>query len=303
MQLILWALHELATCAGVFLALVALLLIISRFTQKKKDLGRPHGKAGDTAGEEVGNDLLDAKVQDEKLQRANRMLHEEKYTKVLKLFQSLEVSEMATNRRTAFGWLSVVVRSMLREGIPSDKVAEGIVHFFTSGCLRAEPASVNASVQLLVRLKQPQLLVCVFQQLLELYPKVEPEARVCSAVLSALGDSDDLALLRKLLAKFEKNQELKNSVMTEQAYAQVVRCCTNAGDLVLAEQYACESNDERLCSARVLQSLLKAFAKAGNMESALALVDSIHLNDHFTSHVKLNLRLKLFCEGGKLDEV
>lgn len=165
-------------------------------------------------------------------------------------------------------------------------------------------ASLNACIQLLVRMKEHQLLVCVFQQLLSMYPEVEPDAKTYSTVLCALGDSEDVPLLQKLIAKVSSNQEIKDAVMkTEQFYAQAVRCCTNAGDLVLAEQYARESNDELLCSARVLQSLLKDLVKAGDMGRALALVDSIHLNEHITPRVKLNLRLKLLCEWGKLEEV
>jgi pentatricopeptide repeat protein len=303
MQLILWAINELATCAGVFLVLAMLLIIISRFAPRNKNPGR--GKAADAASAaEPGSDLLDAKVQDEKLQRANRMLHEEKYDKVLKLFQSLEASDIAANRRAAFGWLSVVVRSMLRKGMPSDQVLEAIVNFFTSGYLRANSASVNACIQLVVRLKDSQLLMCVFKRLQDMYPEVEPDAKTYSAVLSALGDSEDLALLQKLVAKFEKNQELKDSIMkTEQFFAQAVRCCTIAGDFAQAEQYARQSNDLQLCSARVLQPLLKDLTKAGNVDRALALVEGIHLNAHITSRVKLNLRVKLLCESGKLDEI
>jgi len=304
MQLIIWALNELATCAGVFLVLAMILIIISRFAApKNKTLGR-RGKAVEAASVELGSDPLDAKVQDEKLQRANRMLHEEKYDKVLKLFQSLEASDIAANRRAAFGWLSVVVRSMLRKGESSITVVEAIVDFFTSGFLRGNAASFNACIQLLVRLKESKLLASVFQQLQDRYPEIEPDAKSYSAVLCALGDSEDVAFLQKLIAKFLKSQELKDTVMrTEQFYAQAVRCCTNAGDLSLAEQYARESNEERLCSARVLQSLLKDLVKAGNMDRALVLVDSMHLNEHITPRVKLNLRLKLLCEWGKLDEV
>jgi len=210
----------------------------------------------DAAGAELGSDLLDAKIQDEKLQRANRMLHEEKYDKVLKMFQSLEAAEVSANRRAAFGWLSVVVRSMLRKGAPTTKLAGAIMNFFTNGFLRGNAASFNACVQLLVRLKEPQLLVCVFQQLQNMYPEVEPDAKTYSAVLCALGDTEDVTLLQKLVVKISATQEIKDAVMgSEQFYAQAVRCCTNAGDLVLAEQYARESNNEHLCSARVLQSL------------------------------------------------
>jgi pentatricopeptide repeat protein len=301
MQLILWALNEVATCAGVFLVLAMLLIIISKFGPKKRNVGRDSKgvKAADS-----GSDLLDDKVHDEKLQRANRMLHEEKYDKVLKLFQSLNASDVAVNRRAAFGWLSVVVRSMLRKGMPNDKVLEAIVNFFTAGFIRGTAPSVNACIQLLVRLKEPHLLTSVFQKLQDMYPEVEADAKAYSAVLFALGESEDLGLLRKLMAKFEKNKELKDSVMrTELFYAQAVKCCSNAGDLALAEKYARESNDERLCSARVLQSVLKDLAKAGSMDRALALVNDTHLNSHITSRVKLNLRVKLLCEFGNLEEV
>jgi pentatricopeptide repeat protein len=72
---------------------------------------------------------------------------------------------------------------------------------------------------------------------------------------------------------------------------------------VLGEHYARESNDEKLCSARVLQPLLSNLTKAGSWERALALVDCAQLNEHITPRVKLNLHLKLLCEWGKLDEV
>lgn len=303
MELILWAINELATCAGVFLVLALALIIISRFAPRNKNPGQ-HGKAVHAAGADAGSDLLDAKVQDEKLQRANRMFHEERYDKILKLFESLEASDIAANRRAAFGWLSVVVRSMLRKGMPTAKILEAIVNFFSSGYLRGNAASLNACISLIVRLKESRLLACVFQRLQEMYPEVELDPKAYSAVLSALGDSDDLGLLHMLLEKFEKSKELRDSIMrTEQFFAQAVKCCSNAGDLVKAEHYARVSNEDGLCSARVLQPLLKDLARAGDVDRALALVDGIHLNTHITNRVKLNLRVKLLCECGKLDEI
>merc|ERR1719191_818821 len=71
----------------------------------------------------------------------------------------------------------------------------------------------------------------------------------------------------------------------------------------MGEQYARESSIEKLCSARVLQPLLAGLAKTGSWERALALVDSVELNEHITPRVKLNLQLKLLCEWGKLEEV
>jgi len=304
MELILWALGELAACAGVFLVLAILVIAISRFAPKSSKSSGRRAKAADQATTDVDYESQDAKVQDEKLHRANKMLHEEKYDKVLKLFQSLDASEAAANRRTAYGWLSVVVRAMQRKGTPAAGITDAVMNFFKSGILRANGGSVNACIQLLTKLKEPLAIAQVFQQLHALYPEAEADAKTYGLVLAVLAESEDLGLLHILVEKFSNDDELKNSMMkTEQFYAQAVKCCTNAGDLVLGEHFARESSTENLCSARVLQPLLSGFAKATNWERALAVVDDVQLNEHITPRVKLNLRLKLLCEWGKLDEV
>lgn len=304
MQLILWALGEAATCAGVFLVLAIVAVAISRLSPKNSKRSGRRAKGPDQATADVEYESPDSKVQDEKLQRANKMLNEEKYDRVLKLFQSLDITEVASNRRTAFGWLSIVVRTLQRQTTPTGTLADAVLDFFKKGIIRANAASINACMQLLTRVKDPRLLAQVFQQLQKLYPEAEVDSRTYGVVLSALAESEDIGLLHMLVEKFSKDSELKNSLMkTEHFYAQAVKCCANAGDMVLGEQYVCQSNDEKLCSARVLQPLLSCFAKAGKWEHALTIVNAVHFNAHITPQVKLNLQLKLLCEWGNLEEV
>lgn len=321
MEFTLWALQELQSCLVIFAVLLGALVLKRKqepgheTTRNKKLVSKdktPQHFPPDSSQEEDPEAERQAAETNEKLQYANRLLSEGKTKKVMKLYESLSLGEKSVNRRTAFGWFSVVVRAILRENGPAhktEKVTACALQFFENGCFRASTSTANSMLFFLTRMREQGLVVKVLRALAETYPEIELNQKTYVGALTAVAETGDAEDMAWLVGKLEANKEMNELVHQSELFyaAAILSSLNNKGEeagqgLDQAEHYAKMCNERALGSSRIYQMLLRAYAKENHWDRAMATVKAGQLNENFTARVKLNLQLKILCEQGNVEE-